>query len=216
MLTLHVDRLEPDHKAVRAAADAIKRGDLVILPMETSYIVAADAMNSAAVARVFTATDRDQDDALSLLVSGLDDILKAAEYLPDGARQLALKYWPGHLALIVDLSNDICSAVTGGRKTGFVMAPEHPVALALLRQLRTPLAVTNANVSGDPPPATAVEAVEGLGHHVEVVLDAGASTVGHVPTVVDVSKVPPSVVRMGTVSMDEVRAALGQVRTAVA
>jgi len=211
MLTLKVDRLEPDMSAIRAAADAVRRGELVIFPIETAYVIAADAQNDEAVEKLHSAADLGPTESLTLLVSGLEDILKAAEYLPDRARDLALKYWPGHVAFIVDKSNDVSDFATGHKETALVMAPEHPVALALLKELRMPLAVTNANLPGNAPPTTALEAIEQVGASVEVVLDAGRSAAGHIPTVVDVSTIPPRIVRLGTVSADEVRDFLGEV-----
>ncbi len=214
MFTLQVDRLEPDHSAIRAAADAIRRGELVIFPIETAYVIAADARNPTAVSRVFNATDRGNGDELSLLVSGLDDVHKAAEFLPDAARDMALRFWPGHMALIVDKSHEIPDEVNSGKETVFVFAPEHPVALALLRELGSPVAAANAALPDDEAPVTAEEAVANVGESVEAVLDAGRSAAGEIPTVIDVSTVPPRITRIGTIPPDEVRGFMGEVEVA--
>lgn len=210
MITLKVDPQNPEPEHIRAAADVIRRGKLVIFPTETVYGVAADALNEGAVKRVFDAKGRSDKQPLPVQIAGLDEIAQVAEYVPEKARDLAMRFWPGPLTLVLDKHHDIPNIVSGGRQTIGVRVPSHPVALALLRELGTPIVATSANISGDEPPKTALEAIEELGNDVELVLDAGESDLGVASTVVDVSADPPRLLRRGTIPPDEIRGYVGE------
>lgn len=211
MITLRVDPNNPDMKAIRMAADAIRRGELVIFPTETVYGLAADATNEAAVKRVFSAKGRFEKQPLPVQVASLDDISKAAEFVPESARRLAELYWPGPLTLILTRSAGLPLAVTGGSETVGVRIPDNPVALALLKEVGTPIVATSANISGDPAATNANDAIKGVGEYVAVVLDGGECRLGVASTVVDVSTTPAKILRRGSIGADEVRKVLGEV-----
>lgn len=210
MMILKVDPLEPEMAAVRAGADAIRAGELVIFPTETVYGLAADALDEAAVRKVIAAKGREDRQPLPVQVADVDDLRRVAEFVPENARFLVDRYWPGPLTLVLPRSADIPDVVTAGRKTIGVRIPNHPVALALLRELRSPIIATSANLSGDEPALTAEEAVCAVGHAVSVVLDAGKSDLQVASTVVDVSTVPPKLLRQGTINAAEIRDILGE------
>jgi len=211
MITLKVDPVNPDMKIIRAAADAIRDGGLVIFPTETVYGLAADALNEKAVKHVFEAKGRFDKQPLPVQVGSIDDVQKAAEYIPENARRLAELYWPGPLTLVLVKNASLPTSVTGGKETVGVRVPDHPVALALAKEVGSPIVATSANMSGDPAPKNAEEAIREVGNEVSVVLDAGRSQLGVASTVVDVSVVPPKILRHGTISADDIRAVLGEV-----
>lgn len=211
MITLKVDPNNPDMKAIRTAAEAIRRGELVIFPTETVYGLAADALNADAVRRVYEAKGRTDKQPLPVQVASLADVGKAAEFLPEHARPLAEKYWPGPLTLVLTKSAALPSVVTSGKETVGVRVPDHPVALALVKEVGSPIVATSANASGEPPATNAMDAVRGVGARASVVLDGGESRFGVASTVVDVSVSPARIVRQGSISAADIRKVLGEV-----
>lgn len=211
MITIKVDAENPDIKSIRIAADAIKRGELVIIPTETVYGLVADATNEAAVKRIFEAKGRNGKEALPVQVGSIDDLSMAASYIPSEAVLLANRYWPGPLTIILPKNRNISDLVTGSKETVGIRIPDHAVALALLRELGTPIVATSANISGQPPAKNAEQAVADLGPWVSVVLDSGESNLGVASTVIDMSLIPPRILRRGTIGTQEIKEIIGEV-----
>ena len=211
MITLKVDPDNPDMKAIRAAADAIRNGQLVIFPTETVYGLAADAMNKDAVRKVIEAKGRADKEPLPVQVGSLDSVSQAAAFVPTSAKPLAELYWPGPLTLVLVKNASVPSIVTGGRETIGVRVPDHPVALALAKEVGSPIIATSANLSGDSPPTNAADAVKEIGRSVEIVLDGGECRLGKSSTIVDVTVTPARVLRRGSISVDDIRKVLGEV-----
>jgi len=205
MILLKVDPDNPDMESIRTAADAIRRGDLVIFPTETVYGLAADALNDAAVRRVFDAKGRDEGHPLPVQVASVGQLGLVASEVPRGAAALAERYWPGPLTLVLPKNDALSQLVTGGRDTVGVRVPDHPVALALLRELDSPIIASSANLSGQASPTNALMAVQTLGDSVSVVLDAGECRIGVASTVIDLSQTPPRILRAGVIGADEIR-----------
>lgn len=211
MITLKVDPSNPDMKAIRIAADAIRKGELVIFPTETVYGLAADALNKEAVKRVYDAKGRRDHQPLPVQVGSIEDVFKAAEFMSPDARRLAEMYWPGPLTLVLTKSAALPSIVTGGRETVGVRVPDHPIALALVKAVGSPIVATSANMTGGPPPKTAAQAIRDVGENVTVVLDGGESRFGVASTVVDMTVAPPKILRRGSLDVNDVRKVLGEV-----
>lgn len=211
MIVYKVELANPDEQAIEAAADAIHRGELVVFPTETVYGLAADALNENGIRRVFEAKGREEAHSLPVQVAGVGELCKVASSVPEGARRLAHKYWPGPLTLVLPKSEHVSDLVTGGKGTVGVRVPDHPVALALLRKLGSPIVATSANLTQHRPATTADEAIAELGESVAVVLDSGESAIGVSSTVVDVSVMPARILRVGSISEEEIRDVLGEV-----
>lgn len=211
MITLKIDPDNPDMKAIRAAADAIRDGKLVVFPTETVYGLAADALNEDAVKKVFDAKGRADREPLPVQVGGLGAVAQAAEFMPENVKPLAELYWPGPLTLVLTKNASVPSIVTSGRETIGVRVSDHPVALALAKEVGSPIIATSANVSGDPPATNAMDAVKEIGASVEILLDGGESRLGKSSTVVDVTVTPARVLRRGSLSVDDIRKVLGEV-----
>ncbi|MGI6296596.1 MAG: L-threonylcarbamoyladenylate synthase [Armatimonadota bacterium] len=211
MITLKIDPINPNILTIRTAVDALKRGELVVFPTETVYGLAADAFNNAAVKAVFEAKGRIERQPLPVQVGSVKEIFKVVEYLSPEAERLAELFWPGQLTVILPKAAGLPTLVTGGGTTVGVRIPDHPVALALLTEFGGPIVATSANVTGQPAPATAAEAIGEVGENVAVVLDGGRSRLGVASTVVDMTVTPPKIVRQGSVDVEQVRKVLGEV-----
>jgi tRNA threonylcarbamoyl adenosine modification protein (Sua5/YciO/YrdC/YwlC family) len=189
---------------VREAAAAVRRGGLVVLPTDTVYGLGADAFAPAAVAALLAAKGRGRDMPPPVLVPDRRTVDGLAIDLPDGVRSLVDAFWPGALTVVCwaqsSLSWDLGD--TGG--TVAVRMPDDAVALELLAATG-PLAVSSANVSGQPPAATATGARDQLGDAVDVYLDAGGRPGGEPSTIVDATREPLRVLRQGAVSLARLR-----------
>jgi len=209
MIVLKVSADLPDPESIRRAADAIRRGELVVFPTETVYGLAADALNEAAVKLVFEAKGREGTHALPVQIAGVEQLGRVASEMPEVATALAERFWPGPLTIVLPKNDAIPDIVTGGANTIGVRVPDHAVALALLRELRTPIVATSANVSGRSAPRSAGCAIRGFGNLVSIALDAGECRIGVPSTVVDLTVKPPSIVRQGAIGREEIEAVIG-------
>ena len=192
-------------EAWQQAADALRRGQLVVLPTDTVYGLAAWPWEAAAVAHLYAAKVRPEAKAIPVLVGETAHLAAVAADLPPCAERLAARFWPGALTLVVPKHPDLPAALSPYPTVG-VRMPNHPAALGLLR-LTGPLAVTSANLSGQPPARTAAEAAAQLGEAVAVVLDAGPAPGGQPSTVADCTVTPPRVLRPGPIGEAALRAA---------
>lgn len=178
----------------------MRAGELVGLPTETVYGLAADARNAGAVRQVFAVKGRPADNPLIVHLADPAGLAAVARVVTPLAQVLARRWWPGPLTLVLDASPDLPPVTTGGLSTVAVRVPDHPVALAVLRASGLALAAPSANRSGRPSPTTAEHVLADLGGEVALVLDAGPSPVGIESTVVDARGDRPVVLRPGAVS----------------
>jgi len=192
-------------RGIRLAIDAVKRGDLVVLPTDTVYGIGADAFKSWAVSAVLTAKGRDRATPSPVLVGSRGTLDGLVYTLPAAARDLAEAFWPGALTLIVEHapSLDWDIGETGG--TVQLRMPLHPVALEVLRETG-PMAVSSANKVGQPAAATAAEAREQFGFSVSVYLEAGTAPADALPSsIVDLTAPTPRLLRAGGVPLEKLR-----------
>jgi L-threonylcarbamoyladenylate synthase len=199
------------HAGIRAAAAALDRGELVGMPTETVYGLAADATNPVAVAAIFAAKGRPRFNPLIVHVPSAVAAERLAIFSPDAAR-LAEAFWPGPLTLVVRrrAASAIADLVTAGLATIALRAPSHPVAQALLAAFSGPIAAPSANLSGRVSATTASHAAADLGDKVACILDAGPTALGLESSIVDVSGDRPSLLRPGAVTRDRLEAELGR------
>lgn len=193
-----------------AAVEAVRNGGLVIFPTETVYGVGADPFDSAAVARIFVAKGRPRTQALSLHLAADPDLDRWARQVPLGARRLAEQFWPGPLTLILASRPDVPESVRAGGDTVGLRVPAHEVALELCARAGGALAGTSANRHGEPSPTTVDEAVAAVGDDVAAVLDGGPCRLGVDSTVLDLSRRPPRLLRVGALTADELESVLGE------
>jgi L-threonylcarbamoyladenylate synthase len=213
---LPVDPSTPDRRVVDEAAAIIRAGGLVAFPTETVYGLGADALNAAAVARIFDAKGRPADNPIIVHIADVTALPPLVAAIPPGARTLIARCWPGPLTLVLPASPAVPEVTRGGLPTVAVRMPAHPVAQALIRAAGRPIAAPSANRSGRPSPTTADHVLADLRDAVDVVLDAGPTPVGVESTVVDVTGPTPVLLRPGGVTLERLQAILGPVLTPAA
>ena len=194
--------------AISAAAAALKSGRLVVMPTDTVYGIGADAFDSRAVASLLAAKGRGRDMPVGVLVGSWHTISGLVYSVPDAAHELIRAFWPGALSLVVQQAPSLQWDLGDARGTVMLRMPLQPVALELLRETG-PLAVSSANISGQPPATTAQLAQAQLGALVDVYLDGGPSQEQAASTIVDLTGSAPRILREGPVSAAAIAAVLG-------
>ncbi|MDN4174307.1 L-threonylcarbamoyladenylate synthase [Nocardioides sp. SOB77] len=195
------DTEEGREAAVEAATLAVQRGELVVLPTDTVYGIAADAFDPAAVRDLLDAKGRGRDMPPPVLVSSPTTLDALAVRVPGYARALVERFWPGPLTIVCHQQTSLQWDLGDTRGTVAVRMPDHPVALEVLERTG-PLAVSSANLSGMPAATDAEQAEEMLGDEVAVVVDAGESPGGEASTIVDCTGDQGRVLRRGALSLD--------------
>lgn len=204
--------LAPDAAGIARAAALLAAGELVAFGTETVYGLGADATNERAVAEIFAAKGRPHFNPL--ICHYPDSAAAFAHVLPTpAAHELARRFWPGPLTMVLPRRADCPVALlTGaGLDTLAVRVPAHPTALALLRAAARPIAAPSANRSGQVSPTTAAHVLAGLGGRIAAIIDSGPCAVGVESTVVDMTTDPPSLLRPGGVTLEQLTAAIGPV-----
>jgi L-threonylcarbamoyladenylate synthase len=196
---LVIDASRPALAPVEAAASILRAGGLVAFPTETFYGLGAHALDEAAVARVFQAKGRPGDKPLLVLVDSLGMAERVARDVPDRARRLMGRYWPGALTLILLAQPDLPGALTAGTGTIGVRLSGHPVARALVTATGAPITAPSANPHGATSPRTADEVIALLGDRLDLVLDGGPTAGGLPSTVLDLTRTPAVVLRAGAI-----------------
>lgn len=202
--------------AVQEAAAILRRGGLVAFPTETVYGLGADAANPEAVARIFAAKGRPADHPVIVHIGSAAQLEQWASDIPPAASQLAQRFWPGPLTLILKRHPRVSDAVTGGQDTIGLRVPGHPLALALLSAFGGGIAAPSANRFGRVSPTAAAHVREELGEAVDCILDGGDCQVGIESTILDLSGGAPRLLRPGAITAAEIEAELGQTLATVA
>ena len=197
-----------DDAAIDYAANLLRQGRLVAFPTETVYGLGADASNPDAVRRIFQAKGRPADHPLIVHIPSVDSLNDWALIVPDAAQQLAARFWPGPLALILKKKSEVPLVVTGGQNTVGLRMPDHPVALRLLHAFGGGVAAPSANRFCRISPTQASHVEEELGDAVDLILDGGACQVGVESTIVDLSGNRPKLLRPGHITRHDIEAVL--------
>jgi L-threonylcarbamoyladenylate synthase len=195
---------------VRRAAELLRAGGLVAFPTETVYGLGADASSVQAVARLYAVKRRPADHPVIVHFAAADDAFAWAREVPDAARQLARRFWPGPLTLILKRSEKAGDFVTGGQDSVGLRVPSHPVARELLKLFAGGVAAPSANRFGLVSPTTAAHVREDLGADVDLVIEGGPSEVGIESTIVDLSGGAPVLLRPGRISRGDLEKVLGR------
>lgn len=202
---LLVNPRTPEAEIIARAAECLRSGGLVAFPTETVYGLGAHAMDAAAVRRVFAAKGRPASDPLIVHIAGASHLGRVAARVPPLAHALASQFWPGPLTLVLPRGADVPAEVTAGGETVAVRIPSHPVAQALLRAAGVPVAAPSANLFSRPSPTRAEHVLQDLDGRIDMILDGGAAMVGIESTVLDLTTVPPRVLRHGAVTIEMLR-----------
>jgi L-threonylcarbamoyladenylate synthase len=196
---------------VSRAASLLKNGELVSIPTETVYGLAANALNGLAVAKIFEAKNRPSFDPLIVHIKNGSELQKYVTDIPRKAEQLAEKFWPGPLTLVLPKKEIIPDLTTSGLNTVGIRYPNHPVTQTLLNEIDFPLAAPSANPFGYVSPTTANHVQNQLGEKIPFILDGGACDVGLESTIVGFSKDWTVVHRLGGLTIEEIETVVGKV-----
>jgi len=191
-------------ESMAEAVRILSAGGLVAFPTDTVYGVGAHALQPQAVEKIYAAKIRPRDKAIPLLLATTDDLSLVAENVPPVAHLLAERFWPGGLTLVLRKRAIVSEAVSPG-PTVAVRVPDHGVAQALIAALGVPLAATSANLAGNPSPVTAQEVMAELAGRIELILDGGPCPGGVPSTVLDLTTDPPTVLRSGAITVEDIR-----------
>lgn len=209
MNVLRVDSRAPEAALLARAAEVLRRGGLVAFPTETVYGLGAHALDPAAVAEIYRAKGRPSYNPLIVHVSDADAARALSSAWPEAADRLAAAFWPGPLTLVVPRAAAVPVDVTAGLPNVALRVPAHPVALALLRAAALPVAAPSANRSTEISPTTAEHVARSLGDRVDLILDGGPCEVGIESTVLSLASGVPTILRPGTISVDEIAELIG-------
>ena len=197
-----------DDAAIKLAAKLLSQGRLVAFPTETVYGLGADANNPKAINRIFHVKGRPSDHPLIVHIANIDNLNDWAVNIPDVAFKLAIQFWPGPLALILNKKPEVPLEVTGGQNTVGLRMPNHPVALQLIRTFGGGIAAPSANRFCRISPTQASHVEEELGATVDLILDGGACEVGVESTIVDLSGDIPKLLRPGHITHQAIESVL--------
>ena len=189
--------------------ELLRRGEVIGLPTETVYGLAADGTNPAAVRRIFEIKGRPTGHPLILHLGSVEWLPRYAAHIPEAAKLLATRFWPGPLTLILPRTQAVPDEVTGGLETVALRVPNHPIALQVLEKLDRPLAAPSANRFGRVSPTTRAHVLADLEGDVPLVLEGGSSMVGVESTIVDLSGETPRLLRHGGISQQAIEQVLG-------
>jgi L-threonylcarbamoyladenylate synthase len=213
VLSIKLDSLNSDdtRAKIRVAAEVIRRGGTVAFPTETVYGLGANALMPEAVMKIFNAKERPADNPLIVHIASK----RMLSTLVDGTlstttKKLVSHFWPGPLTLLFRKAPIVPAVVTCGLRTVAIRMPAHPIALALIRAAKTPIAAPSANLAGRPSPTTAEHVLQDLRGRIDIVIDGGRTNIGVESTVLDLTTEPPTILRPGGVPIETLRAVIGK------
>ncbi len=200
-----VNAQSPNPNIIQQASDILYDGGLVSFPTETVYGLGANALDESAVSKIFRAKGRPANDPIIVHIAHIDQLKDIATDIPDIARTLTDRFWAGALTLVLKKHPNIPLNITSGMETVAVRMPDHPVALALLRQSGLPIGAPSANTFSRPSPTTAQHVMDDLDGHVDMVLDGGSTSIGVESTILNLVSDVPTLLRPGGVSLEALR-----------
>ena len=208
---MKTELLKADENGLKTAADLIKKGETVVFPTETVYGLGADALNKAAVEKIFKAKGRPSDNPLIVHIAEKEALSKIVKEVPAAAKLLMEKFWPGPLTIIMEKTDNIPYEVTAGLDTVGVRMPENKEAREFLRLSECPVAAPSANISGRPSPTNFGDVCYDMNEKVSAIIEGEPSKVGVESTVIDMTLDIPVVLRPGGVTVEEIEAVIGKV-----
>ncbi|HEX3857220.1 MAG TPA: L-threonylcarbamoyladenylate synthase [Verrucomicrobiae bacterium] len=200
-------------KAVQRAAELLRAGEVVALPTETVYGLAANALNEKAVAKIFQIKGRPSHNPIIVHVTSNEMAKGCVKNWPELAEKLAKSFWPGPLTIVLPRAEIIPDIVTAGGATVGIRWPSHPFIQAVIRECDFPLAAPSANLSNQISPTNAEHVQKSLAGKISMIVDGGQSQIGIESTVLDLTVSPPRILRPGMIRAESLAAVCGQVQS---
>ena len=207
MKTMYLPAEDP--KTAPIAANIIMQGGLVAIPTETVYGLGANGLDEQAVAKIFEAKGRPQDNPLILHIAGPEQIELFCHHIPQAAYNLAEKFWPGPLTIVLPARRNVPRRTTGGLDTVAVRCPDSDVTREIIRLSGVPLAAPSANISGKPSTTTAQHVLHDHDGKIDMIVDGGSCRVGVESTIVDLTEDRPRLLRPGGITPEQLLEVLG-------
>lgn len=200
-----------EEEALRQAGELIRKGGLVAFPTETVYGLGGDGLNRESSRKIYAAKGRPMDNPLIIHICRIEDVAFLVKEFPETARKAADAFWPGPLTMILPKSDHVPYETTGGLDTVAVRFPSHPVARKLIEYGGGYVAAPSANLSGRPSPTAAKYVIEDMEGRIDMILDGGEDDIGLESTVVDMTVMPPRILRPGFVTREMLEKVLGEI-----
>ena len=201
-----------DEMIMKEAGALLKEGALVAFPTETVYGLGANALDSEAAAKIYAAKGRPSDNPLIVHIADMDALSLIVAEIPEAAKKLAAKFWPGPLTMVMRKSEVVPHGTTGGLDTVAVRMPAHPIALEMIRHGGGYIAAPSANTSGRPSPTLASHVADDMNGIVPLILDGGAVGIGIESTIVDLTDEIPTILRPGFITKEMLQEVVGEVQ----
>lgn len=203
---------QPDLAALNRAGEILKKGGLVAFPTETVYGLGGNALDPKASIKIYAAKGRPSDNPLIVHIAEFEKLSEIVTEIPEKAKLLAEKYWPGPLTMILPKAKTVPEETTGGLQSVAVRFPSDRIAQELIKAAGGFVAAPSANTSGRPSPTTAQHVIEDLGDAIDMIIDGGQVGIGLESTIVDFTEEIPVVLRPGYISLEMLKETLGEVR----
>ncbi len=205
---LKISPENPDPSAIRYAADFIRRGELVAIPTDTYYGIAADPFNLAAVDQIYRVKGRPETRALPILVNATSQAVSLSRDVPYTFHKLAAKFWPGPLTILVEASTAVPLKVTAQTGNVALRWPKSAIVNSLIDLIQGPITGTSGNISGQPACASAIDLLEQMGDRLPLIIDAGVTPGNLASTIVKLDGDDWEIMRQGIITQEEIRACL--------
>jgi L-threonylcarbamoyladenylate synthase len=211
MHTIVFDMRKGLNSKIKDAGKIIKNGGLVALPTETVYGLGANALNQNAVKKIFIAKGRPSDNPLIVHIADLNELKLLVKEVPEKAKRLMKRFWPGPLTLIMKKTKIVPKITTGGLESVAIRMPSHKIALSLIKHSNVPIAAPSANLFGKPSPTSADHVILDLFGKIDAIIDGGNASIGVESTVIDMTSEPPILFRPGKVTVEQIEKCIGKI-----
>lgn len=213
MKVIKIEKEAIDDRLLAKAAQQIREGGLVAFPTETVYGLGANALDKEAAQKIYEAKGRPSDNPLIVHIGKAEELKPLVKKIPEIGKKLMEAYWPGPLTIIFPKSDLVPDEITGGLDTVAVRMPVDPIANRLIQLAGVPIAAPSANTSGRPSPTTPAHVYQDMNGRIDILIDGGSVGIGVESTIVDVSGPTPVLLRPGAVTMEMLKAVVGDVET---
>lgn len=202
--------LPPTEETISLACELLKQGEVIAVPTETVYGLAGDCRNSSAIKKIFEAKGRPADNPLIVHISDMDMLSSLVNEIPEDAKILAEKFWPGPLTIIMPKGNGVCDENCAGLGSVGIRMPANPIARSIIEKTGIPFSAPSANLSGKPSPTTAQDVFEDMNGRIPLIVDGGECDAGLESTVISVLNHTPIILRPGVITKEMISSVLNK------